>query len=118
MTKVSISDFNTKNNIAKQIYDRDIITIINTAQGTQFKRNVIITATLQHPIPGKIDGITTQVRGAVIKDMPAPVNNLRESDKIDSQDGSAKMSPIQVILENNSLGDQRVGTNRKPIWDD
>ena len=118
MSKVSISDFNNDNKIAKQIYDRDIITIINTAQGTQFKRNVIITATLQHPIPGKIDGVTAQVRGAVVKDMPAPVNNLRESDKIDSQDGSAKMSPIQVILENNSLGDQRVGTNRKPIWDD
>ncbi len=28
------------------------------------------------------------------------------------------MSPIQVLLENASLGDQKVGTNRKPIWDD
>jgi hypothetical protein len=28
------------------------------------------------------------------------------------------MSPIQVHLENSSLGDQKVGTNRKPIWDD
>ena len=102
----------------QDIYDKTIIEIINTAQGTQFKRNVIIPATLQHPLTGLINGVATKVNAAVVYDMAAPVNNLRESDSIDSQDGSAQMSPIQVILENNSLGDQRVGTNRKPIWDD
>lgn len=102
----------------QNIYDKTIIEIINTEQGTQFKRNVIIPATLQHPVPGQINGVAEQVRVCVIKDMEAPVNNLRSSDSIDSQDGSAQMSPIQVILENNSLGDQKVGTNRKPIWDD
>lgn len=100
------------------IYDKSIIEIVNTAQGTQFKRNVIIPATLQHPLTGLINGVANRVNVAVAYDMSAPVNNLRESDEIDSQDGSSMMSPIQVILENNSLGDQRVGTNRKPIWDD
>lgn len=102
----------------QDIYDKTIIEIINTAQGTQFKRNVIIPATLQHPLTGMINGVASKVNAAVAYDMSAPVNNLRESDEIDSQDGSSTMSPIQVILENNSLGDQRVGTNRKPIWDD
>lgn len=102
----------------QDIYDKTIIEIINTAQGTQFKRNVIILATLQHPLTGMINGVANKVNAAVAYDMSAPVNNLRESDEIDSQDGSSTMSPIQVILENNSLGDQRVGTNRKPIWDD
>lgn len=104
--------------VIKEIYDKSIISIINTAEGTQFKRNVIVTATLQHPITGKIDGVASKVQAAVIYDTKAPVNNLRESDKIDAQDGSAQMSPIQVHLENSSLGDQKVGTNRKPIWDD
>lgn len=113
----AINDLDGKPNM-QDIYDKTIIEIINTAQGTQFKRNVIIPATLQHPLTGLINGVATKVNAAVVYDMAAPVNNLRESDSIDSQDGSAQMSPIQVILENNSLGDQRVGTNRKPIWDD
>lgn len=113
----AIDDLDGKPNM-QDIYDKTIIEIVNTAQGTQFKRNVIIPATLQHPLTGLINGVTNKVNVAVAYDMPAPVNNLRESDEIDSQDGSAQMSPIQVILENNSLGDQRVGTNRKPIWDD
>ena len=113
----AINDLDGNPNM-QEIYDKTIIEIINTAQGTQFKRNVIIPATLQHPLTGLINGVANQVNVAVAKDMSAPVNNLRESDSIDSQDGSSTMSPIQVILENNSLGDQRVGTNRKPIWDD
>lgn len=113
----AINDLDGNPNM-QDIYDKTIIEIINTAQGTQFKRNVIIPATLQHPLTGMINGVANKVNAAVAYDMSAPVNNLRESDEIDSQDGSSTMSPIQVILENNSLGDQRVGTNRKPIWDD
>lgn len=113
----AINDLDGNPNM-QDIYDKTIIEIINTAQGTQFKRNVIIPATLQHPLTGMINGVANKVNAAVAYDMSAPVNNLRESDEIDSQDGSSTMSPIQVILENNSLGDQRVGTSRKPIWDD
>lgn len=100
------------------IYKNSIQDIINVAQGTQFKRNVIVPATLQNPLLGLINGMSNTVKVAVIRDMKAPVNNLRYSDEIDSQDGSAKMSYIQMKLENNGLGDQKVGTNRKPIWDD
>lgn len=106
----------SSNKIIQNIYVNGLSTIINLSQGTQFKRNVIIPATLQHLIPGKIDGVSDEVLAAVIEDEKAPVNNLRESDSIDASDGSARMSPIQVYLENASLDDQRVGTNRKPIW--
>lgn len=75
----------------QDIYDKTIIEIINTAQGTQFKRNVIIPATLQHPLTGLINGVASKVNAAVAYDMSAPVNNLRESDEIDSQDGSSTM---------------------------
>lgn len=99
------------------IYDKSIIEVINTGQGTQFKRNVIIPATLETPLTGLIDGMSNEVNVAVVYDMQAPVNNLRYSKEIDSQDGSARMSYIQYKLENNGLGDHKVGTNRKPIWD-
>lgn len=99
------------------IYNTSIINIINTEQGTQYKRNVIVTATSQKLVTGLTDGSASEVNVCIIGDIDAPVNNLRYSKKIDSQDGSARMSPIQVILENNSLGDQAVGINRKPIWD-
>lgn len=99
------------------IYERSILDVTNTAQGTQFKRNVIIPATLITPTTGLINGMSTYVKVAVIQDMGAPVNNLRYSAEIDSQDGSAKMSPIQMLLENYSLGEHKVGVNRKPIWD-
>ena len=102
--------------ILESIYFKSIIPIINVAQGTQFKRNVVATATQQHPIQGRIDGCASEVLGAVIMDEKAPVGNLRESDKIDACDGSARMSPIQVNLENNCLDEQKVGINRKPIW--
>lgn len=105
------------NEYAKKLYDMSIISIINTAEGTQFKRNVIVPATLQHPVIGKIDGVAPEAIVAVVRDTKAPVNTLRESDKIDSQDGSAQMSPIAVRQENLSLGDQKVGISRKPIWD-
>lgn len=101
----------------KIIYDSSILETTNTAQGTQFKRNVIIPATLETPITGMINGMANEVNVAVVYDMEAPVNNLRYSSAIDSQDGSARISYIQYKLENNGLGDHKVGTNRKPIWD-
>lgn len=101
----------------RSIYDASILSIINNTEGTQFKRNNIIPATLQHLQTGLIDGTSRTVKVAVINDMQAPVNNFNTSKNIDSQDGSAWMSSIQTILENNSLGEQSVGIARKPIWD-
>jgi hypothetical protein len=99
------------------IYDKSIIKIINTAQGTQFKRNVIIPATLQYCQQGTRVGITSKIKGAVIYDEKAPVHNYRgETDSVDSSDGSAQINPFQSILENLSLGSQAVGFIKKPIW--
>jgi hypothetical protein len=39
---------NYEHPVIKMIYDKSIVKIVNTAQGTQFKRNVIIPATLQY----------------------------------------------------------------------
>ena len=103
--------------ILYRIYDKSIMKIINTAQGTQFKRNVIIPATLQYCQQGTRVGITSKIKGAVIYDEEAPVHNYRgEIKTVDSADGSAKINPFQSILENLSLGSQAVGFIKKPIW--
>lgn len=100
--------------IIKDTYEYDT----NTAQGTQFKRNVIIPATLQYCLQKTRNGIPPKIKCAVIRDMPAPVYNYRgdhEAD-IDACDGSAQINPFQSILENKSLGSQAVGFIKKPIW--
>jgi hypothetical protein len=103
--------------ILHRIYEKSIIKIINTAQGTQFKRNVIIPATLQYCQQGTRVGITSKIKGAVIYDEEAPVHNYRgETGTVDSADGSAQINPFQSILENLSLGSQAVGFIKKPIW--
>lgn len=103
--------------ILNRIYEKSIIKIINTAQGTQFKRNVIIPATLQYCQQGTRVGITSKIKGAVIYDEEAPVHNYRgETGTVDSADGSAQINPFQSILENLSLGSQAVGFIKKPIW--
>ena len=87
------------------------------AQGAQLKRNVIIPATLQYMTQNTPIGVPKQFKVAVIRDIKAPVNNFRGDNRtIDAQDGSAKILPFTAILENNSLQDQAVGQDRKPIW--
>ena len=104
-------------NILQKIYEKSIIKITNVSQGTQFKRNVIIPATLQYCQQGTRVGITSKIKGAVIYDEKAPVHNYRgETDSVDSSDGSAQINPFQSILENLSLGSQAVGFIKKPIW--
>ena len=70
--------------------------IINTAQGTQFKRNVIIPATLQYCRQNAFDGIPEKIRCAVIRDVKAPVYNYRgdKEGSIDAADGSARITPF------------------------
>ena len=111
------NQMSTLGGILSDIYDRSIIKIINTAQGTQFKRNVIIPATLQYCQQGTANGITRKIKCAVAYDEMSPVNNYRgETKEIESSDGSAKINPFQSILENLSLGSQAVGFIKKPIW--
>ena len=101
-----------------KIYEDTITNIMNVAQGTQFKRNVIIPATLQYCEQNTINGISSTIKCAVLYDELAPVFNYRGSHEknIDSADGSAKINPFQSILENKSLGTQAVGFTKKPIW--
>lgn len=100
------------------IYHRSMTMIANVAQGTQFKRNVIIPATLQYCQPKVINGISAKTKCAVIRDESASVYNYRgdHEDDIDSADGSAQINPFQSILENKALGSQAVGFIKKPIW--
>lgn len=103
--------------ILSKIYDKSILKIINTAQGTQFKRNVIIPATLQYCQQGLKNGITPKIKVAVIYDEEAGVHNFRgETKSVEASDGSAQITPFQSILENQSLGSQAVGFIKKPIW--
>ena len=105
------------NPIINHIYEESIVRLTNAAQGAQFKRNVIIPATLQYCQQGTKDGITSKIKCAVIYDKEAAVFNYRGQSKgIDSADGSAQINPFQSILENKSLGSQAVGFIKKPIW--
>lgn len=109
---------NYTNPILQSIYEQSLLTISNVSQGTQFKRNVIIPATLQYCQQNVKDGITAKVKCAVIRDEKADVWNYRGDHEkaIDSADGNAKINPFQSILENKSLGSQAVGFVKKPIW--
>lgn len=100
------------------VYHQSMTMIANVAQGTQFKRNVIIPATLQYCQPKVINGISAKTKCAVIRDEGASVYNYRgdHEDDIDSADGSAQINPFQSILENKALGSQAVGFIKKPIW--
>ena len=107
-----------KTPLIQDIREETLLNISNVAQGTQFKRNVIIPATLQYCRQNHIDGIPAKIKCAVIRDEKAHVWNYRgdhEKD-IDSADGSAKITPFQSILENMSLDSQAVGFTKKPIW--
>lgn len=104
--------------LVDRVYHRTITDIANTAQGTQFKRNVIIPATLQYCRQKAIDGIPSKIKCAVIMDEKAPVYNYRgdKEESIDAADGSAQITPFQSIMENRSLDSQAVGFIKKPIW--
>lgn len=108
----------SSNAIIDKIYKETMLEIANTAQVTQFKRNVIIPATLQYCQQGVFEGITDKIKICTIKDEKASVYNYRgdhEKD-IDSSDGNAKITAFQSILENRCLGSQAVGFTKKPIW--
>ena len=106
------------NNLEMQRMADRLSTIIeNVSQGTQLKRNVIIPGNLHYMHNDLMNGVTKQIKVAVINDMPAQVFNFKgDTDKIDSMDGSALTTAEQSILENMSLGSQEVGPDKKPIW--
>lgn len=96
-------------------YDDQIYAMENLGQNAQFKRNVIMSATMTKMVPS-IEGICEQMNIACISDVPADVFNFSgKTDAVDAHDGSAQLSPFWSILENKSLGPNEVGTIKKPI---
>lgn len=82
----------------------------------QLKRNVIVPATLNYFMQESFLGIPSEYRIAVMSDFPAEVYNFQgDKSSIDSMDGSALVHPVISILENLSLQDYSVGSNKKPI---
>lgn len=98
------------------IYDDQIYKIENAAQNAQFKRNVIIPATMRYYLQDRLNGIRDKMKVAVINDLGADVFNFDGvTGNIDAHDGSAFINPFTSILENFSLQDCEVGTVKKPI---
>lgn len=96
-------------------YDDQIYAMENLGQNAQFKRNVIMSATMTKIVPS-LEGICEQMNIACISDVPADVFNFSgKTDTVDAHDGSAQLSPFWSILENKSLGPNEVGTIKKPI---
>lgn len=102
----------------QDLWETSNIQILNNRQSTQFKRNVIISATLQYCVQNSRDGIPPRIKCAVVNDDQAPVYNYRGDHERDiyACDGSAQITPFQCILENRALGSQAVGFIKKPIW--
>ena len=103
-------------------YNNLIKKIEAVAQGTQFKRNVIVPGTLQYMQMNALNGISSKIKVAVIDDVQAAIWNFRgdgagsKPKTEDAHDGSALENPFISILENLSLQDQEVGVDKKPIW--
>lgn len=96
-------------------YNDQIYAMENLGQNAQFKRNVIMSATMTKMVPS-LEGICEQMNIACISDVPADVFNFSgKTDAVDAHDGSAQLSPFWSILENKSLGPNEVGTIKKPI---
>lgn len=96
-------------------YNDQIYAMENLGQNAQFKRNVIMSATMTKMVPS-LEGICEQMNVACISDVPANVFNFSgKTDAVDAHDGSAQLSPFWSILENKSLGPNEVGTIKKPI---
>lgn len=102
-------------NIFSSIYDQQIYKMENLGENAQFKRNVIMSATMTKFTPS-INGISKNMNIACIYDIQANVFNFTGDNRsIDAHDGSAQVSPLWSILENKSLGSNEVGTVKKPI---
>lgn len=85
-------------------------------QLAQYKRMVILPATLTSFIQNSINGITPKYKVSVIGDLTAPVYNYSGSTSSqDVHDGGAWSNPLINKLENNSLLDQKVGDDIKSI---
>lgn len=105
-------------NYLQKKYNDLIYRVIATSEGSQYKRNVIIPATKSNMQSNAITGVSEYTKVAVIKDPKAIIFNPTGSQEDeDANDGSAKILPFQSILENGSLGVDKVNyAFKKPIW--
>lgn len=109
----------SENDIELQLlYDEAINKIINACENAQYKRNVIIPATMIPMNVNSLNGLGMYTKMAIIDDEKGLVFNLDGDGKsVDACDGSAYRLGIQAILENGSLGDQSTGYElAKTIW--
>lgn len=92
--------------------------IISSCEGAQYKRNVIVPATMFNMSCNIINGLGSTTKVAIIDDTRANCFNIKGEDSgIDAHDGSGIRTPQQADLENNSLGDQASGYDlAKTIW--
>lgn len=105
-------------NIVNFLYNDQIYAMENLGQNAQFKRNVIMSATMTKMVPS-LEGITDTMKIACIDDIKAAVFNFTgQKDNVDAHDGSALVSGLWSILENKSLGPNEVGNIKKPIHHD
>lgn len=86
----------------------------------QIKRSVAFGATYHPFLQWKYDGVSPEIRIAVIEDIPGIVFTPNGDEKVnlDSSDGSGIAHPLQSRAENKSLVDAKVGKNKKSIMMD
>lgn len=102
-------------NIVNRLYKDQIYAMENLGQNAQFKRNVIMSATMTKMVPS-LEGITDTMKIACIDDIGAKVFNFSgKHEDVDAHDGSALVNGLWSILENKSLGSNEVGNIKKPI---
>lgn len=99
----------------KEHYNKKILAIENLGQNAQFKRNVIMSATMNKITPN-LEGISPMLNVACMDDITYNIFNFSgKGDNLKVHDGSALISPLESILENKSLGSNEVGYIKKPI---
>ena len=85
-------------------------------QLAQYKRMVILPATLNTFLQKRLNGIPSYYKVAVVDDISADVYNYTGNQSQTSpHDGSAFSNGLIAILENMSLQDSKVGLDKKPI---
>ena len=107
-----------KYNAIKEIKDEIADKIISSCEGAQYKRNVIMPATMINMSCNTINGLGTSTKVAIIEDTTAFAFNTKGQQKgYEAHDGGGIRTPQQADLENNSLGDQAAGNDlAKTIW--
>lgn len=94
----------------KRIWNKLVYETISAAEGTQYKRNVIMPATFQTRLTNSLRGNSKMVKVATIRDTHGTMFTINGNQKTDQEvnDGAARVTPEEVILMNGALGDQAV----------